>query len=76
MGVAGVSAYSGVITYYTNTTSKIGDLSEAIKMFEDAHKLSAQELKEEKDWRDMSAEEWDKMLEGINRIVFAQKKFV
>lgn len=37
-----------------------------IEMFEDAHKISAQELKEEKDWRDMSAEEWDKMLEGVD----------
>ena len=74
MGVAGVSAYSGVITYYTNITSKIADLSDAIKKFEDTHKLSAQELKEEKDWRDMSAEEWDKMLEGVDNYIDAFKE--
>ena len=49
-------------------------VSEAIKMFEDAHKLSAQELKEEKDWRDLSAEEWDKMLEGIDKYIDAFKE--
>ena len=74
MGVAGVSAYSGVITYYTNTTSKIADLSDAIKKFEDAHKISSQELKEEKDWRDMTAEEWDKMLEGVDKYIDAFKE--
>ena len=52
MGVAGVSAYSSVSTYYSNTKTKSADLSDAIKKFEDAHKISAQELKEEKDWRD------------------------
>ena len=74
MVVAGVSAYSGVSTYYTNTTSKTADLSDAIKKFEDAHKLSAQELKEEKDWRDMSGEEWDKMLEGVDNYIDAFKE--
>lgn len=74
MGVAGVSAYSSVSTYYTNTTSKTADLSDAIKKFEDAHKLSAQELKEEKDWRDMSGEEWDKMLEGVDNYIDAFKE--
>ncbi len=74
MGVAGVGAYSSVSTYYTNTASKTADLSDAIKKFEDAHKLSAQELKEEKDWRDMSAEEWDKMLEGVDNYIDAFKE--
>ena len=50
------------------------DLSDAIKMFEDAHKISAQELKEEKDWRDMTAEEWDKMLEGVDKYIDAFKE--
>lgn len=57
MGIAGVSAYSSACTYYDNTTTKISNLSDVIKKFEESHKISAQELKEEKDWRDMSDEE-------------------
>lgn len=74
MGVAGVSAYSSVSTYYSNTKTKSADLSDAIKKFEDAHKISAQELKEEKDWRDMSADEWDEMLEGVDEYIDAFKE--
>lgn len=67
-------SWSDFRTYYSNSTSKTVDLSDAIKMFEDAHKISAQELKEEKDWRDMSAEEWDKMLEGVDNYIDAFKE--
>lgn len=74
MGIAGVGAYSGVSTYYSNTASKKESLSDAIKDFEEAHKISAQDLKEEKDWRDMSVEEWDKMIEGVDKYVDAFKE--
>ena len=74
MDIAGVSAYSGVSSYYGNTASKTADLSDAIKKFEEAHKLSAEELKEEKDWRDMSDEEWDKMLGGVDKYIDALKE--
>ena len=67
-------SWSDFRTYYSNSTSKTVDLSDAIKMFEDANKISAQELKEEKDWRDMSAEEWDKMLEGVDNYIDAFKE--
>jgi dsDNA-specific endonuclease/ATPase MutS2 len=36
--------------------------------------LSAQGLKEEKDWRDMSGEEWDKMLEDVDNYIDAFKE--
>ena len=51
-------------------------VSDAIKNFEETHKVSAQELKEGKDWRDMSAEEWDKMLEGVDKYIDAFKEFL
>ena len=69
-----LESWSGFRTYYSNSTSKTVDLSDAIKMFEYAHKISAQELKEEKDWRDMTAEEWDKMLEGVDKYIDAFKE--
>lgn len=48
--------------------------SDLIKLLEDSHKLTAQELKEEKDWRELTDEEWDKMLEGIDKYIDAFKK--
>lgn len=41
MGIAGVGAYNGVSTYYSNTASKKESLSDAIKDFEETHKISA-----------------------------------
>ena len=51
------------------TNEIILSASDLIKMLEESHKLTARELKEEKDWRDMSDEEWDKMLEGIDKYI-------
>ncbi len=48
--------------------------SDLIKLLEDSHKLTAQELKEEKDWRELTDEEWDKMLEGIDKYIDAFKE--
>ena len=48
--------------------------SSALRTFEESHKLSAQGLKEEKDWRDMSGEEWDKMLEDVDNYIDAFKE--
>ena len=51
------------------------DLQEyLIKMLEESHKLSAKELKEDKDWREMSDDEWDKMLAGIDKYIDAYKE--
>ena len=55
-----------VAKYNFCTKKREVDLSEAIKTYEETHKLSAEELKEEKDWRDMTSEEWDKILEGFD----------
>ena len=48
--------------------------ADLIKMLEESHKLTSKELKEEKDWRDMSDEEWDKMMEGIDKYIDAFKE--
>ena len=47
---------------------------EAVQKFRDDNQLTAQELKEEKDWRDMTDEEWDKMLEGVDEYIEAYKE--
>lgn len=56
------------------TNAIIMSPADLIKMLEESHKLTAQELKEEKDWREMSDEEWDKMLEGIDKYIDAFKE--
>lgn len=54
--------------------SQTENRAELVKLFEDSHKLTAQDLKEEKDWREMTDEEWDKMLEGIDKYIDAFKE--
>ncbi len=53
------------------TNEVIMSAADLLKMLEESHKLTAKELKEEKDWRDMSDDEWDKMLEGIDKYIDA-----
>ena len=48
--------------------------ADLLKMLEEAHKLTSRDLKEDKDWREMSDEEWDKMLEGIDNYIDAFKE--
>lgn len=74
MEITGVSAYSNTGVYNNKVKSTETELTEAIKNFEELHKLSAKELKDEKDWRDKSGEEWDKMLEGIDKYIEAFKE--
>ena len=58
-----------------NTKVSSRDLfSEAVQKFRDDNQLTAQELKEEKDWREMTDEEWDKMLEGVDEYIDAFKE--
>lgn len=48
--------------------------SDLLKLLEDANTLTTQEPTEEKDWREMSDEEWDKLLEGIDKYIDAFKE--
>ena len=50
--------------------------ADLIKMLEESHRLTAKDLKEDKDWREMSDEEWDKMLEGVDKYIDAFKERV
>lgn len=45
-----------------------------MKEYKDSHQITAKELKEEKDWRDMSDEEWNDMVEGVDQYVEAYKE--
>lgn len=47
---------------------------QAFQKFCDDNQITAQELKEEKDWREMSEDEWDKMLESMDKYVDAFKE--
>lgn len=74
MEITGVSTYSNTGVYNNKEKSTETELTEAIKKFEELYKVSAKDLKEEKDWRDMSGEEWDKMLEGVDNYIDAFKE--
>ena len=43
--------------------------SDVIREYEEANKLTAEELKESEDWRSSSDEAWDKLLEGIDNYI-------
>ena len=47
-------------------------LSEMIRQFEEMHKITAEDLRKADDWREMSEDQWDKMLEGIDEFIDAQ----
>lgn len=74
MNWSGKLAQSQTSLLDPKTNEIIMSPADLIKMLEESHKLTAQELKEEKDWRDMSDEEWDKMLEGIDKYIDAFKE--
>ena len=57
-------------------TGKTISISEVMKMMEESRKLTAQQLKDGDDWRSMSAEEWDKMLDGVDKEIEAIRKYI
>ena len=42
---------------------------DVIRKYEEANKLTAEELKDSEDWRSTSDEAWDKLLEGIDNYI-------
>ena len=50
------------------------DISEVMKKYQEAHEITAQKLREDTDWRDMTDEEWDKILEGMDQYIDAFKE--
>ena len=66
-----------LLSYFEKWNTKVSSrdlFSEAVQKFHDDNQLTAQELKEEKDWREMTDEEWDKMLEGVDEYIDAFKE--
>ncbi len=61
-------------TVSKNNAESVKSFSDAIREFEEAHKVTAEELKEDIDWRKMSDDEWDKLLEGVDEQVDAFKE--
>lgn len=47
--------------------------ADAVKEIIEKNKLTAQELKEDDDWRDMSDDDWDKLLAGVDNYLDAYK---
>ena len=82
MGITGLETYGSQNTSYDfaagnrtdNSKDKSADIAEFIKKFKEAHEIAAQELKEDKDWRNMSDDEWDKMLEGVDKYIDAYRE--
>ena len=57
-------------TLHNDKTGETVSASDLLKMLEDAYKLATQKQKDkEDDWRSMSDNEWDKLLEGIDRYI-------
>ncbi len=45
--------------------------ADLLALFEENNKMTSQDLKDSDDWRTMSDDEWDKMLEGIDKFIEA-----
>ena len=61
-----------LLSYFEKWNTKVSSrdlFREAVQKFHDDNQLTAQELKEEKDWREMTDEEWEKMLEGVDEYI-------
>ena len=79
-GLPGTMAGAARLPVFANITSPYAEeaddesmeLSEAIRHFEEMHKITAEELKETDDWRNMSKNQWDKLLEGVDDFIDAQ----
>lgn len=51
-------------------------LHNAIQKYTEARKITAKELKEESDWREMSDDEWNQMMEDVDKYIDSYKKYL
>ncbi len=56
------------LTLEKKSTGEKISVSDILEMLKETHKLTKENIKE-KDWREMSDEQWDKMLEGIDEYI-------
>lgn len=61
---------------WNSDTGSREKLREAIANYVDSHKLTGKELKEEKDWRELSEDEWDKLLENIDEYIESVQEYL
>lgn len=80
MGIKGLETYGSSNAYNNAVTGrksssdeKNANISDFIKKFQEARQITAQELKEDKDWREMTDSEWDKLLSGIDKYIDTAK---
>lgn len=76
MGITGLQTYDSSNAYNNAATGrksssddKNATISDFIKKFGEARQITAQELKEDKDWRDMTDSEWGKLLSGFDKYI-------
>lgn len=76
MGITGLQTYDSSNAYNNAATGrksssddKNATISDFIKKFWEARQITAQELKEDKDWRDMTDSEWGKLLSGFDKYI-------
>lgn len=81
MGITGLQAYDSSNAYNNAATGrksssddKNATISDFIKKFGEARQITAQELKEDKDWRDMTDSEWGKLLSGFDKYIDTVKE--
>lgn len=81
MGITGLQTYDSSNAYNNAATGrksssddKNATISDFIKKFWEARQITAQELKEDKDWRDMTDSEWGKLLSGFDKYIDTVKE--
>ena len=68
-----------IVAHFEKWNSDAGSrekLRDAIADYVDSHKLTSKELKEEKDWRELSEDEWDKLLENIDEYIESVQEYL
>ena len=81
MGITGLQTYDSSNAYNNAATGrksssddKNATISDFIKKFGEARQITAHELKEDKDWRDMTDSEWGKLLSGFDKYIDTVKE--
>jgi hypothetical protein len=81
MGITGLQTYDSSNAYNNAATGrksssddKNATISDFIKKFGEARQITAQELKEDKDWRDMTDSECGKLLSGFDKYIDTVKE--
>lgn len=72
-GVQGAAAQGSGVDAGTDSRALFG---EAVQKFNDEKVLTAQELREKKDWRDMSDAEWGRLLKNVDEYIADYREYL